>query len=82
MGEEELTKVIKKLLASGITMKSIQKKMGEESKQEKSKQQTLSKGKSRGGGKAKGKSNYAENCDMEFVPRTFPYKKLRQNTTI
>jgi hypothetical protein len=55
MGEEELTKVIKKLLASGITMKSIQKKMGEESKQEKSKQKTLSKGKGRGGGKAKGK---------------------------
>jgi hypothetical protein len=53
--EEELAKVIKKMLASGISMKSIQKKIGEESKQEKSRQKTLGKGRGRGGGRAKGK---------------------------
>jgi hypothetical protein len=53
--EEELAKLIKKMLASGNTMKSIQKKMGEESKQEKSRQKTLGKGRGRGGGKAKSK---------------------------
>ena len=53
--EEELAKVIKKMLASGISMKSIQKKIGEESKQEKSRQKTLGKGRGRGGGRAKNK---------------------------
>jgi hypothetical protein len=53
--EEELAKLIKKMLASGNTIKSIQKKMGEESKQEKSRQKTLGKGRGRGGGKAKSK---------------------------
>ncbi len=47
--EEELSK----MLASGISMKTIQKKIGEESKQEKSRQKTLGKGRGRGGGRAK-----------------------------
>ena len=53
--EEELAKVIKKMLASGISMKKIQKTIGEESKQEKSRQRTLGKGRGRGGGRAKNK---------------------------
>jgi hypothetical protein len=53
--EEELSKMIKKMLASGISMKTIQKKIGEESKQEKSRQKTLGKGRGRGGGRAKNK---------------------------
>jgi hypothetical protein len=53
--DEELARVIKKMLASGISMKSIQKTIGEESKQEKSRQKTLGKGRGRGGGRAKNK---------------------------
>ena len=53
--DEELARVIKKMLASGISMKKIQKTIGEESKQEKSRQRTLGKGRGRGGGRAKNK---------------------------
>ncbi len=53
--DEELARVIKKMIASGISMKSIQKKVGEEGKQEKSRQKTLGKGRGRGGGRAKNK---------------------------
>jgi hypothetical protein len=53
--DEELARVIKKMLASGISMKKIQKTIGEESKQEKSRQKTLGKGRGRGGGRAKNK---------------------------
>jgi hypothetical protein len=51
--DEELARVIKKMIASGISMKSIQKKIGKETKQEKSRQMTLCKGRGRGGGRAK-----------------------------
>jgi hypothetical protein len=53
--DEELARVIKKMLASGISMKKIQKTIGVESKQEKSRQKTLGKGRGRGGGRAKNK---------------------------
>jgi DNA-binding transcriptional MerR regulator len=53
--DEELARVIKKMLASGISMKKIQKTIGKESKQEKSRQRTLGKGRGRGGGRAKNK---------------------------
>jgi hypothetical protein len=51
--DEELARVIKKMIASGISMKSIKKKIGEEGKHEKSRQKTLGKGRGRGGGRAK-----------------------------
>jgi hypothetical protein len=52
MDNEDLTKLVKKMM---VIVKSNQKRIGKENKQEKSRQKTMGKGKGRGGGRAKSK---------------------------
>ena len=66
--DEQLSELIKNMLASGISVKSIRDTMTRESKEIKKRERTTSPGR----GMAKKNLNVNENRNMELMPRSVP----------